>query len=131
MAHDCLPDNNTYLTDQRYRKCSGRAVARAPSLGADGTTSYEMSVPLLVALPEFCEEGFQPLLRDVLTTPEVASISGHPDPRVLFRYSHPMRQRMLQVIDRAWLKRHSMAGETAAQHNHIGHRITIRLRAGK
>jgi hypothetical protein len=27
MAHDCLPDNITYLTDQRYRSCSGRAVA--------------------------------------------------------------------------------------------------------
>jgi hypothetical protein len=36
-----------------------------------------------------------------LTTPEVASISGHRDPRMLFRYSHPMRQRVLNVIDRA------------------------------
>jgi hypothetical protein len=85
-------------------------------------------VPLLVAVPEFCEEGFQPLLRDGLTTPEVASRSAAtPDPCVLFRYSRSMRQRMLQVIDRAWLKRHSTAGETAAQHNYIGHRITIRL----
>ena len=36
-----------------------------------------------------------------LTTPEVASISGHRDPRMLFRYSHPMRQRVLEVIDRS------------------------------
>jgi integrase len=36
-----------------------------------------------------------------LTTPEAASISGHRDPRMLFRYSHTMRQRMLEVIDRA------------------------------
>jgi hypothetical protein len=35
-----------------------------------------------------------------LTTPEVASISGHRDPRMLFRYSHAMRQRVLEVIDR-------------------------------
>jgi hypothetical protein len=38
-----------------------------------------------------------------LTTPEVASISGHRDPRMLFRYSHSMRQRVLEVIDRASL----------------------------
>jgi hypothetical protein len=36
-----------------------------------------------------------------LTTPEVASISGHRDPRMLFRYSHAVRQRVLEVIDRA------------------------------
>jgi integrase len=35
-----------------------------------------------------------------LTTPEVASISGHRDQRMLFRYSHAMRQRVLEVIDR-------------------------------
>jgi integrase len=45
------------------------------------------------ALSRFFEMG--------LTTPEVASISGHRDPRMLFRYSHPMRQRVLNVIDRA------------------------------
>jgi hypothetical protein len=28
----------------------------------------------------------------------VASISGHRDPRILFRYSHPIRQ---EVIDRS------------------------------
>jgi integrase len=44
------------------------------------------------ALNRFFEMG--------LTTPEVASISGHRDARTLFRYSHPMRQRMLEVIDR-------------------------------
>jgi integrase len=44
------------------------------------------------ALSRFFELG--------LTTPEVASISDHRDRRMLFRYSHPMRQRMLQVIDR-------------------------------
>jgi integrase len=45
------------------------------------------------ALSRFFEMG--------LTTPEVASISGHRDPRMLFRYSHPIRQRVLEVIDRS------------------------------
>jgi len=45
------------------------------------------------ALSRFFEMG--------LTTPEVASISGHRDPRMLFRYSHAIRQRVLEVIDRA------------------------------
>jgi hypothetical protein len=49
-----------------------------------------------------------------LTTPEVASISGHRAPRMLFRYSHPTRQRMLQVIDGASPNHHSMKGEAAA-----------------
>lgn len=35
-----------------------------------------------------------------LTAPEVASISGHRDPRMLFRYAHPMRSRVLQILDR-------------------------------
>jgi Phage integrase family len=45
------------------------------------------------ALSRFFEVG--------LTMPEVASISGDRDPRMLFRYSHSMRQRMLEVIDRS------------------------------
>jgi hypothetical protein len=36
-----------------------------------------------------------------LTTPEVALIKGHRDPRMLFRYSHPMWQGVPKVIDRA------------------------------
>jgi integrase len=47
------------------------------------------------ALSRFFEMG--------LTTPEVASISGHRDLRMLFRDSHPMRQRVLEVINRASL----------------------------
>jgi integrase len=34
-----------------------------------------------------------------LTAPEVASISGHRDMRMLFRYSHPERQRVLRQLD--------------------------------
>jgi|RhiMetdeSRZDD1v2_1073273.scaffolds.fasta_scaffold2024921_1 hypothetical protein len=44
------------------------------------------------ALCRFLEMG--------LTTPEVAFISIR-GPRMLFRYSHSMRQRVLEVIDRA------------------------------
>lgn len=33
--------------------------------------------------------------------PEVGFISGHRDPRMLFRYSHAMQQRVLEVIERA------------------------------
>jgi hypothetical protein len=36
-----------------------------------------------------------------LTTPEVASISGHRDIRVLMRYAHPMRQRIIEQMDKA------------------------------
>ena len=36
-----------------------------------------------------------------LTAPEVALLSGHRDMRMLFRYSHPQRQRVLQQLDRA------------------------------
>ncbi len=36
-----------------------------------------------------------------LTTPEVALLSGHRDMRMLFRYSHPQRQRVLQQLDRS------------------------------
>lgn len=36
-----------------------------------------------------------------LTAPEVASISGHRDPRMLFRYAHPMRSRVLQILDQS------------------------------
>ena len=45
------------------------------------------------ALSRFFEMG--------LTMPEVGFMSGHRDPRMLFRYSHAMRQRVLEVIDRA------------------------------
>lgn len=38
-----------------------------------------------------------------LTAPEVASISGHRDMRMLFRYSHPERQRVLRQLDAATL----------------------------
>lgn len=34
-----------------------------------------------------------------LTPPEVALISGHRDMRMLFRYSHPLRERILQQLD--------------------------------
>jgi hypothetical protein len=59
------------------------------------------------ALGRFFEMG--------LTTPKVASISGHRDPRMLFRYSHPMRQRVLEVIDRS---------DPSGGHQ-IAHEITI------
>ena len=35
-----------------------------------------------------------------LTTPEVASISGHRDIRMLMRYAHPMRQRIIEQMDK-------------------------------
>jgi integrase len=38
-----------------------------------------------------------------LTTPEVALISGHRDMRMLFRYTHPMRRRVLDKLDRCAL----------------------------
>jgi integrase len=35
-----------------------------------------------------------------LTAPEVASISGHRDIRMLMRYAHPMRQRIIEQMDK-------------------------------
>ena len=35
-----------------------------------------------------------------LTTPEVASISGHRDIRMLMRYAHPMRKRIIEQMDK-------------------------------
>lgn len=35
-----------------------------------------------------------------LTTPEVALISGHRDPRMLFRYAHAMRAQIIDKLDR-------------------------------
>jgi hypothetical protein len=35
-----------------------------------------------------------------LTTPEVASISGHRDIRMLMRYTHPIRQRIIKQMDK-------------------------------
>jgi hypothetical protein len=40
-----------------------------------------------------------------LTTPEVASISGHRDIRMLMRYAHPMRQRIIEQMDKGELTR--------------------------
>jgi integrase len=40
-----------------------------------------------------------------LTTPEVASISGHRDIRMLMRYAHPMRQRIIEQMDKEELRK--------------------------
>jgi len=42
------------------------------------------------AISRFFEAG--------LSTPEVALISGHRDPRMLFRYTHPLRERILAQL---------------------------------
>jgi integrase len=43
------------------------------------------------AISRFFEKG--------LTTPEVALISGHRDTRMLLRYSHAIRERVLEKLD--------------------------------
>lgn len=40
-----------------------------------------------------------------LTAPEVALLSGHSDIRMLFRYSHPQRQRVIEQLDKVYAKR--------------------------
>jgi integrase len=45
-------------------------------------------------------ETISSLFERGLTTPEVALISGHRDPRMLFRYAHAMRAQILQKLDR-------------------------------
>jgi integrase len=44
------------------------------------------------AISRFFEAG--------LSAPEVALISGHRDPRMLFRYTHPTRERILKQLSR-------------------------------
>jgi integrase len=42
-----------------------------------------------------------------LTTPEIASISGHRDIRMLMRYAHPMRQRIIEQMDKGEVRNRS------------------------
>jgi hypothetical protein len=64
-----------------------RASSTPDALWCLGTPapSSRLSRP---TLPRLAPRGHQPLLRDGLTTPEVASISGHRDIRMLMRYAH-------------------------------------------
>ena len=48
-------------------------------------------------------EAISRLFEIGLTTPEVASISGHRDATMLFRYAHADRQRVIKKLDRAAL----------------------------
>jgi integrase len=43
------------------------------------------------AISRFFERG--------LSVPQVALISGHRDPRMLFRYTHPAREAILKKLD--------------------------------
>jgi|tagenome__1003787_1003787.scaffolds.fasta_scaffold20968185_2 integrase len=45
-------------------------------------------------------ETISSLFERGLTTPEVALISGHRDPRMLFRYAHAMRAHIIEKLDR-------------------------------
>ena len=51
-------------------------------------------------LPYLRHEAISRFLKMGLTTPEVASISGHWDIRMLMRYAHPMRQRIIEQMDK-------------------------------
>jgi integrase len=44
-------------------------------------------------------EAISRLFEAGLNSPEVALISGHKDPRMLFRYAHPMKERILKILD--------------------------------
>jgi integrase len=54
------------------------------------------------AISRFFERG--------LTPPEVALISGHRDMRMLYRYTHPQRHRILQQLDRVHESTSSLNG---------------------
>lgn len=56
------------------------------------------------AISRFFERG--------LTLPEVALLSGHRDPRMLFRYTHPTEQRIRSVLDAAAPAGHSRPSHT-------------------
>jgi integrase len=46
-------------------------------------------------------EAISRLFERGLSVPEVAHISGHKDARMLFRYSHAVRERVLEKLDAA------------------------------
>jgi integrase len=56
-------------------------------------------------------EAISRLFERGLTVPEVALISGHRDMRMLFRYSHPTRERVLEKLAQCWWK--SAGSQTA------------------
>lgn len=85
-----LPRRNNRLfpmTANAFRLAWERLVKRA------GITDLHFHDLRHEAISRFFEMG--------LSTPEVALISGHKDMRMLFRYTHPTRQRILARLDAA------------------------------
>ena len=75
-------------TANAVRLAWGRLLNRA---GIEGLHFHDLRHE---AISHFFELG--------LTAPEVALLSGHRDMRMLFRYSHPQRQRVLDQLDREY-----------------------------
>lgn len=73
-------------TANALRLSWGRLMRRA---GIEGLHFHDLRHE---AISHFFELG--------LTAPEVALLSGHRDIRMLFRYSHPQRQRVIEQFDR-------------------------------
>jgi hypothetical protein len=87
----CTSDPERYPT--QTRPCGGHSVSRlksAQSYKAAPTSTSTISA--MKSSAAFFEMS--------LTTPEVASISGHRDIRMLMRYAHPMRQRIIEQMDK-------------------------------
>jgi integrase len=85
-----LPRDDTRLfpmTATAFRLAWERLVKRA---GVEDLHFHDLRHE---AISRFFEMG--------LSTPEVALISGHRDMRMLFRYTHPTRQRILERLDAA------------------------------
>ncbi len=83
-----LPEGNTSvfpLTANAFRLAWQRVKERA---GIDDLHFHDLRHE---AISCFFERG--------LNAPEVALISGHRDMRMLFRYTHPMRSRVLEKLD--------------------------------
>ena len=92
----CTSDPERYPTQTRL--CSDRSVSWVSvSAHSDpGCPDLHFHDLRHEAISRFFEMG--------LTTPEVASISGHRDIRMLMRYAHPMRQRIIEQMDKQQAK---------------------------
>lgn len=73
-------------TANALRLAWGRLLKRA---GIEGLHFHDLRHE---AISSFFELG--------LTAPEVALLSGHRDMRMLYRYAHPLRQRVIEQLDR-------------------------------
>src|SRR4029079_3573115 len=91
--------------DDQADACHPLVSSRPPSPHADLKDASARQSRL--TLHDLRHEAIRRFFEMGLTMPEVASISGHRDIRMLMRYAHPMRQRIIEQMDKGEPKRGS------------------------